>query len=260
VLPAILADVRHRLKEAQRAIPAVEVRRQAEESPDPVSFVAAVDRRGTSVIAEAKRASPSRGVLLDPYDPVELARAYKRGGARALSVLTERDHFAGSGADLQAVARETDLPVLRKDFLVDAYQCWEARAWGASAALLIVAVLEKGALADLHALLTELQVTPLVEVHTEAEAERALNAGVEVIGVNNRDLSTFRTDLSVTERVGAMLPEGVRVVSESGIASREDVLRVERVGASAVLVGEALVTAPDPVGCLAELTGTEETA
>ena len=208
-----------------------------------------------SVIAEFKRRSPSRGLIRDDLHPVQVAQAYEVAGAAALSVLTEEQYFGGSLEDLQQARAATLLPTLRKDFIVDPYQIWEAKAWGASAALLIVAALPDERLRDLRALLQEVELDALVEVHTVAEADRALAAGATILGVNNRDLATFETDLAVTARVGARAPGDVLLVSESGIRSRADVLEVERAGARAVLVGEALVTAGDPGAKVKELIG-----
>jgi indole-3-glycerol phosphate synthase len=243
--------------DTQRRVTLAEVRRSAEAAPARPSFRAALAAPGTSLIAEAKCASPSRGVLREPYDPVELARTYEAAGARAMSVLTEPEFFRGAPDHLRAVREACSLPLLRKDFLVDPYQVWEARAWGASAALLIVAALDDALLRDLHALAEEVGLDALVEAHTEAEADRALAAGARIVGVNNRDLRTFDTDRATTARVAARLPQDVLLVSESGIHTRAHVQEVEAAGASAVLVGEALVTAEDPAERIAELIGRE---
>jgi indole-3-glycerol phosphate synthase len=208
-----------------------------------------------ALIAEAKHASPSHGVLRDPYDPAALAREYETAGARAISVLTEPEFFAGSGEHLRSVVSASTLPVLRKDFVVDAYQCWEAKAWGAAAVLLIAAALGEGELPGLIALVRELGMTPLVEIHSLAEAERALAAGADVVGVNNRDLATFRTDIATTLEVSRAVPHTCLLVSESGIRSRADVERVAEAGVSAVLVGEALVTAARPGAKARQLVG-----
>jgi indole-3-glycerol phosphate synthase len=221
----------------------------------PRSFRDALRGEQVALIAEAKRASPSRGVLRDPYDPVQLAREYEVGGAQALSVLTEPEFFGGRPEHLQAVAQASGLPVLRKDFVVDPYQCWEAKAWGAAAVLLIAAALGEDELRSLIALARELALSPLVEVHSPAEAKRALDAGADVVGVNNRDLNTFRTDLKTTLEVGRALPPSCLLISESGIHSAADVRRVAAAGASAVLVGEALVTATQPGAKARELVG-----
>jgi indole-3-glycerol phosphate synthase len=256
LLAEIVDSVERRLEETKRERPLARVRADAEAAPRRPPLAAALDAAGTSLIAEAKRRSPSRGVLREPYDAAELALQYVGAGARAVSVLTEPQFFGGSPEDLAAVRDACAAPILRKDFVVDPYQVFEARAWGASAVLLIVASLDDARLADLRSLASELGLDALVEVHTEREAERALAAGAAIVGVNNRDLATFRTDRSTTARIARTLPRGTRVVAESGIANRADVLEVERGGACAVLVGEALVTAPDPAAKVRELLGT----
>ncbi len=258
VLAGIVARVREDLAEAKRRMPPGAARAAAESAPPRPSFAAALREPGTTLVAEAKRRSPSRGVLRDPYDAAQLARAYAAGGARAVSVLTEPHFFGGAPEHLHAVRDAVPLPILRKDFVVDEFQLFEARAWGASAALLIVAALEDARLADLLAACSGAGLDALVEVHTEAEAERALRAGARILGVNNRDLATFRTDLAVTARVARAVPSGVPLVAESGIHARADVLEVERAGACAVLVGEALVTAGDPFAKARELLGRED--
>jgi indole-3-glycerol phosphate synthase len=257
ILDRIVERVRERLEDRRLELPASEMRARAESAPSGPSFRAALGERGISLIAEAKRASPSRGVLRDPYDPAALAAEYEAAGARAVSILTERDFFHGAPEHLEAARRVTRLPLLRKDFLVDPYQCWEAKAWGASAALLIVALLDDALLRDLHALLGEIGLDALVEVHTEREAERALALPSVILGVNNRDLATFETDRATTARIAAVAPGGVPLVSESGIHSREHVLEVERAGACAVLVGEALLVCERPGDKIRELVGAK---
>ncbi len=255
VLERIVDSVRGRLENRKRDTPIADVRRAAESAADRPSFREALAADGTSLIAEAKCASPSKGVMCAPYDPVALAETYERAGARAMSVLTEPDFFRGAPEHLQSVRDACGLPLLRKDFLVDPYQLWEAKAWGASAALLIVAALDDAVLRDLRTLAGELSVDALVEVHTEAEAERALTSDAAILGVNHRDLRTFETDRAITARIADLVPADVLLVSESGIHTRAHVEEVERAGASAVLVGEAIVTAPDPAGKIAELLG-----
>jgi indole-3-glycerol phosphate synthase len=257
-LDRIVARARERLEETKRGTPLAAVRAAAREAGPAPPFRAALERPGTSLIAEAKRRSPSKGVLREPYDPVALATAYEAAGARAVSVLTEPEFFGGEPAHLQAVQRAVTLPVLRKDFVLEEYQLHEARAWGASAALVIVAALDDARLGELRAAAEEIGVEALVEVHTEHEAERALRAGATLLGVNNRDLATFRTDRATTARIAKAVPPGVLLVSESGILTRADVREAEAAGARAVLVGEALVTAADPGAKVAELLGRAE--
>jgi indole-3-glycerol phosphate synthase len=224
----------------------------------PRSLAAALTPRapgGVEILAELKRASPVKGVLAAGFDPVARAADYVHGGAAALSVLTD-PHFQGSLPDLDSVRGRVDCPVLEKDFVVDEYQLWEARAHGADAVLLIVAILDRGQLTDLFQAAKGLGLSALVEVHREAELDRAADLGAGVIGVNNRDLTTFLTDLATTERLAPRAPAGACVVSESGIATRADVQRVVAVGAHAVLVGESLSRSGDPAAKLRELLGT----
>lgn len=213
---------------------------------------AALAAPGVRVIAEVKRASPSKGDLAPGLDAVDQARAYVTGGAAAVSVLTEPDRFRGSLADLEAVAA-LGTPALRKDFTVDPYQVWEARAHGASAVLLIVAALDDAALVALHAEAESAGLTALVEVHDDVELERALRVGPRVVGVNARDLRTFEVDRDAFARLRPDIPDGVVAVDESGIAGPDDVVRAGQQGADAVLVGESLVTAADPAAATAAL-------
>jgi indole-3-glycerol phosphate synthase len=211
---------------------------------------------GIRLLAELKRASPVAGVLARDFDPVPCAPRYVRAGASALSVLTDV-HFQGSLDDLDTVRRLVDVPVLQKDFVVDEFQLWEARARGADAVLLIAAILPGGRLADLFHAARGLGLDALVEVHDAAELARAADLGAGLIGINNRDLATFRTDLATTERLAPRAPAGACLVSESGIAGRDDVLRVMRAGVHAVLVGESLSRSADPAGKIAELLGRD---
>ena len=208
---------------------------------------------GVSIIAEVKRKSPSKGALADIPDPAELAAQYAAGGARVISVLTERRRFGGSQADLDAVRAVVDVPVLCKDFVVTSYQVHEARAHGADVVLLIVAALEQNALVGLLERVESLGMTALVEVHTEAEADRAMEAGASVIGVNARDLTTLQVDRSTFEKIAPGLPSGVVKVAESGVRGPHDLISYAAAGADAVLVGEGLVTAGDPRQAVADL-------
>jgi indole-3-glycerol phosphate synthase len=220
-----------------------EVARRAREAAPARPFVAALRRKTVALIAEVKHASPSKGVLIENFDPVALARIYADNGAAAISVLTDEQFFMGSLTDLKAVRAAVSVPVLRKDFIIDPYQVYEARASGADATLLIVAALEDAQLADLYTLITELGMAALVEVHNEGELERALAIGVSLIGINNRDLKTFHEDLGTTARLVRKLSERETVVAESAIRSKEDVQAMGELGAHAVLVGEGLVKA-----------------
>lgn len=218
----------------------------------PRDFAAALARPGLSIIAEIKRRSPSRGPLVESLDPAELARAYEAGGAAALSVLTDREFFGGSEQDLMAARSAVCLPVLRKDFTIDEYQIYEARAIGADAILLIARILDDAQLRDLNAIAAAVGLAALVETHVAAEVDRALAAGATIIGVNSRDLDTFevRLDaaLALRPRIGAAI-----AVAESGVHTAEDVCRVRAAGFDATLVGESLVRSGDPRTKLAEL-------
>ncbi|HHW42963.1 MAG TPA: indole-3-glycerol phosphate synthase TrpC [Desulfotomaculum sp.] len=210
-----------------------------------------------ALMAEIKRASPSKGWIRKGLRPVELARTYMRAGAAAISILTDNRFFRGHRAFLPLVRRESPLPLLRKDFIIDPYQIYEARYLGADAVLLIAAVLDDGRLAGFQQLAAELGLSALVEVHTAEELKRALDAGATVVGINNRDLRTFQTDLSTTCRLREKITDPrVLVVSESGIHTRRDMLALAACGVDAVLVGEALVRASDPGEKVKELLGT----
>jgi indole-3-glycerol phosphate synthase len=257
-LEELVDATRRRLDERKRRRPLGDVELEAAGRPECRPFREALSRPGTSVIAEYKRRSPSAGVIREGADVADLVRAYERGGAAALSVLTEEDHFGGSLADLHEAAATCDLPVLRKDFTIDPYQVFEAKAAGGDAVLLVVGALEPAELATLHGLARDLDVDALVEVHDEAELEVALAIDAEVIGINNRDLEDFSVDLSRTFELLTDVPAGKTVVSESGIATREQVEELEQVGVDAVLIGETLMRAPDPEAAVRELTRTEE--
>jgi indole-3-glycerol phosphate synthase len=210
---------------------------------------------GVSLLAEIKRRSPSKGVLAENLDAGKTARLYESAGASAISVLTEKAFFSGSNDDLAAVRESSTLPVLRKDFMLDEYQVWESRAIGADAILLIAAILEPDELRKLHALAREIALEVLIEVHSEEELREALSVDPEIVGINNRNLETFEVDLGVTERLRPLIPGGIACVSESGIRNRRDVLRMGDLGVDAVLVGEEIVTSPDPGKRIQELLG-----
>jgi indole-3-glycerol phosphate synthase len=210
------------------------------------------------VIAECKRRSPSRGVLAADYDPVAIARQYERGGAAALSVLTEPAFFDGSLEHLTAVRSAVGIPLLRKDFVVDDYQLLEARASGADAVLLIVAALVQADLVRLQRRAWDLGLAALVEVHDEPEVGRAVDAGARLIGVNNRNLRTLAVDVEASHRLAALIPAGVVGVSESGLQSRGDLERLSAAGYRAFLIGERFMTDPDPAKAIAELIGPPE--
>ncbi|UNO41486.1 indole-3-glycerol phosphate synthase TrpC [Streptomyces sp. MST-110588] len=243
VLDEIIDGVREDLAERRRRVPERELRDRVAHTAPALDAVAALRKpTGIQVIAEVKRASPSKGALADIADPAALAATYEKSGAAAVSVLTEQRRFRGSLADLDAVRARVNIPVLRKDFIVTPYQLWEARAHGADLALLIVAALEQDLFRDLLALATELGLTVLVEVHDEAETDRALDAGATMIGVNNRNLKTLDVDRDTFARLAPRIPPSVVRVAESGFRGPQDVAAVAAHGADAVLVGEALVT------------------
>ena len=212
-----------------------------------------VERGDAAVIAEVKKASPSKGVIRADFQPAKIAASYEAGGAACLSVLTDIDFFQGADAYLQAARGACSLPVLRKDFTLDPYQIWEARALGADAILLIVACLELPLLKDLHDCATELELDVLVEVHDEAELDEALTLGGDLIGINNRDLRTFETSLDTTYRLLERIPAGVQVVTESGFSARDQVIEMRRNGVDTFLIGETFMRASDPGAALADM-------
>jgi indole-3-glycerol phosphate synthase len=250
ILDQILAHKREEVARRKAAVAQRALEERAGEQAPAVDFAEALRQAGVRLIAEVKRASPSKGLLRPHLDPAPWALQYAEHGAVAISVLTDERFFQGSLADLEAVkemlaALGHGLPVLRKDFILDPYQVYEARAAGADAVLLIAAALEMEAMGDLLALTRELGMEALVEVHDRAELERALPLSPGMVGINNRDLHTFRVDLSTTLALRRHVPPEVAVVSESGIHGPEDVRRLARAGVDAMLVGEALVTAHD---------------
>ena len=255
-LADILARKRDEVAAARRAVPEAELRARARDRAAPRGFEAALSLRGgpARIVAEVKRASPSAGAIRAGLDAVAQARAYAAAGAAAISVLTDGPGFGGSLADLAAVRAAVEVPLLRKDFVVDAYQLLEARAHGADAALLIVAALDADPLRRLLEGCRELGLAALVEVHDAPEVEAALRAGARLVGVNNRDLRTFVVDLATSERLLPLLPADVRGVAESGVRTAEDARRLRRAGAANLLVGEALVRAADPGALLREMT------
>ena len=248
VLSAIVAGVREDLQRRMAARPRAAVEAAAVQRAPARDFAAALQGDGVSLIAEVKKASPSRGVIREDFDPVEVARIYARTGADAISVLTEGRHFGGSPSHLAAVVDAlgpSGPPVLRKDFIVDPYQVYEARALGADCVLLIAALLGQSELMDMLHLSHALGMRSLVEAHDEAELDTAVDSGALIIGINNRDLRTLHVDLATYERLRPRVPAGRLVVSESGIRRREDVERLAACGVDAVLVGEALMAAAD---------------
>ena len=257
ILDEIVAAKRVEVEAAKEAVGLAALEQAAAGQPRPLNLSGALIGGGVRLIAEVKKASPSRGLLSPDFDPVRLADIYVKNGAAAVSCLTD-PRFQGELEHLAQIKREGAsgrAPVLRKDFIIDPYQLYEARAAGADGVLLIVAILSPGLLASLLEEARSLWMQCLVEVHDEAELAAAVDAGAEIIGINNRNLHTFTTDLGVTERLAPLVPRGKVVVSESGIFSREDLRRLGRARINAALVGEALVTAPDVAAKVRELSG-----
>ena len=262
ILDKIVAAKRVELAEAKAAAPLGNVQQLAAEQPRPLDLSGALMGGGVRLVAEVKKASPSRGLLSPDFDPMRLAETYVANGAAAVSCLTD-PRFQGELAHLTEIKQSGasgDAPVLRKDFIFDPYQVHEARAAGADGILLIVAILEPSKLKELLETARSLLMQCLVEVHDEGELETALEAGAGIIGINNRDLHTFTTDLAVTQRLAPMVPGGRVVVSESGIFTSDDMQLLSRSRVNAALVGEAIVTAPDVAAKVRELSGQHEPA
>ena len=259
ILQKIVAVKRDEVAAGRAVRDLASLRREAEALGGQRDFVAALQRRveagRAAVIAEVKKASPSKGVLRADFRPAEIAASYERHGAAALSVLTDGPFFQGSRAALEAARAATALPVLRKDFMIDAWQLYEARAMGADCVLLITAILDDTELADFEATAQDLGMAVLVEVHDEAELERALRLSTPLVGINNRNLRTFEVSLDATLAMLPKVPADRLVVSESGIHAPADIARLRAAGVHAYLVGEAFMRAPDPGAALASLVG-----
>ncbi|MGH2458757.1 MAG: indole-3-glycerol phosphate synthase TrpC [Chloroflexota bacterium] len=246
ILDDIVANTRLELAEARRRLPESELLDRVKEAPPPRDYAGALRGDDIRLIAEIKKASPSKGVLRGDFDPLAIAAGYVAAGAHAVSVLTDHKFFQGSLNDLYRVSQSCTLPLLRKDFVVDPYQVYEAVVAGASSALLIVGILDDAELAELIALQRSLGLEPQVEVHDEAQVERALRADARIVGINNRDLRTFKVDLATTERLRPLIPPDRIVVSESGIHTSDDVARLRRAGVQAMHIGESLMASADP--------------
>jgi indole-3-glycerol phosphate synthase len=260
VLDDIIVGVRADLAEREQRTPMADLQELVAAAAPPRDPMPAFAAPGVSVIAEVKRASPSKGDLAPIADPAALAREFAQGGAAAISVLTERRRFGGSLDDLRAVRAAVDTPILRKDFIVTSYQLWEARAAGADLALLIVAALAQPELNALLEVTAEVGLTALVEVHDEDELDRALAAGATLVGVNARNLRTLDVQPDTFTRLAPRVPDGVVTVAESGIRGPDDVRRFADAGADVVLVGEALVTGDDPRGTVEKMVAAGERA
>ena len=252
-----LADyARQRVEEARRQTPLAEIKRQALALPKgDFRFEKALAKPGLSFICECKKASPSKGLIAADFPYLQIAKEYEAAGADAISVLTEPKWFLGSDRYLEEIASAVSTPCLRKDFTVDEFMIYEAKLLGASAVLLICAILDDAQLRESLALCDGLGLSALVEAHDEAEVDRALNAGARILGVNNRDLKNFTVDTENSRRLRARIPEDVLFVSESGVRTAEDVARLAAIGADAVLIGETLMRAPDKTAKLRELKG-----
>lgn len=253
ILNKIVADKREEVEQRKRSVPLKELEVRIRRRESPLDFTGALRGKGMSLIAEVKQASPSRGLLRSDFDPVKLAETYAASGAAAVSVLTEEKYFRGSLEHLAAVREKVETPLLRKDFIFDPYQVYEARAYGADALLLITAILRQKQLEELIAVSHGLGLSCLVEVHDEAEIGRAARAGARITGINNRDLKTLAVDINTTRRLAPLLPAGCTAVSESGIRGGEEVRKMKEWGISAILVGETLVTAEDIPARIREL-------
>lgn len=246
VLDKIYARKREEVETASKQLPLDELKKQVEDAPSTRGFLKAlIGAPGLALIAEVKKASPSKGLIRPNFDPAEVARTYEAAGAHCLSVLTDKDYFQGSPENLRIAKSVTSLPCLRKDFLYDEYQVYEARAWGADAILLIVAMLEPDRLKELHHQAVELGMDVLVEVHSEEELMVALAVGAKLIGVNNRNLKTFETSLETSKRLIPMIPPYAVAISESALHTPEDVVKVKEFGAKGVLIGTSFCSSPD---------------
>lgn len=254
VLDKILEHKVSEITAAQARVPLPQVIDRAKSAAPPRDMLAALRRDTVALIAEVKHASPSKGVLIELFDPVALGTVYAQHGAAAISILTDEKFFMGHLDHLTAVRHAVEIPVLRKDFVLDPYQVYEGRAAGADAILLIVAALADNQLTELHALIRELGMAALVEVHNEAELERALQIDPLLLGINNRDLKTFHVDLDTTARLARLVPDDVILVTESGIRNEADVRWMSQMGAHAVLVGEALVQAENTAQAVQEMS------
>jgi len=255
ILDQIVADNLEELESRKRSLPLKELQTVALEQPSPFGFASALHGNHIKLIAEVKKASPSRGVIRSDFNPVAIAQTYAVNGAAAISVLTEARYFQGSLNHLRDIRKALGnrLPLLRKDFLCDPYQVYESRAYGADSVLLIVAILTPEKLKELLGLSHELGMSCLAEVHNEAELEIALKGGARIIGINNRDLTTLTVDLTTTERLRPLIPKDRTVVSESGIKDRSDMRKLKKWGVDAVLIGESLMSAPNIATKMKEL-------
>ena len=256
-LQKILEHKKQEISERKVLLPLSELKRRLAETSVPRNFEGTIRSRQEALIAEVKRSSPSRGRIRQDFDPVAIARVYAESGAAAISVLTDQRFFEGHDSFLRQVRKSVSIPLLRKDFIIDPYQIYETRLLGGDAILFIARALDSGSLLEFLCLSSELELSALVEIHDEADLDKAGIAGARVIGINNRDLSTFTTDLETTIRLAPLLPKGVIVISESGIRCRRDIERLRAAGVHGFLVGETLMTAENIAEKIKELLGTE---
>jgi indole-3-glycerol phosphate synthase len=256
ILDDIVASKREEVELAKAETPVEKLREQSAQAPSPRDFLGPLSLGPPiRLIAEVKKASPSAGIIRADFDPAGIARIYQKHGASCISVLTDGPYFQGSLEDLEKVRAAVDLPVLRKDFIIDPYQVWQSRAAGADAVLLIAECLDDYTLHKLHDAIVELGMTPLVEIHQSENLRRALDAGSQLVGINNRDLRTFHTDLDHCIRLRRQVPAGRIVVGESGIRTRRDVEQLQTAGLHAMLVGETLMAKSDIRKAVDELLG-----
>jgi indole-3-glycerol phosphate synthase len=257
ILQKIVESKREEVARQKEILPLGELRQMLADRSPTRDFEGAIRNRDCAVIAEVKRSSPSKGRIREDFDPVGIAGIYEDNGASAISILTERKFFEGNTAYVPQISSVVGLPLLRKDFIIDPYQINETRVLGADALLLIARLLEAGELRDFIGLASELGLAALVEVHDAADMEKAVSSGARIVGINNRDLATFRTDLDVSIRLARRIPKAITVVSESGIASRGDIEKLMEAGIHAFLVGESLMREKDVGKKLRELLGKE---
>ncbi len=257
ILDQIVTTKRQEVASLKKTTPLARLQEATNNLPPTRDFKQAISNRPCAIIAEVKRSSPSKGRIREHFDPVQIASLYQEHGAQAVSVLTDEQFFEGKGAYLAAIKKAIALPVLRKDFIIDEYQIYETRVLGGDALLLIASILDKGQLQEYIQLAEQLGVAPLVEVHTREELTKALNAGAEIIGINNRDLQTFTTDLKRTLELAPLIPQGKTIVAESGIATRRDIELLMQAGVHCFLIGETLMRAHDIGKKLGELLATE---
>jgi indole-3-glycerol phosphate synthase len=255
ILEEIAAKRKIQLQREMSAHPLDEIKRKIQQLPPPINFKDTLKKQGISIIAEVKRASPSKGLICSDFHPAQIARQYEIASADAISVLTEETFFRGSSDVLCEVRASVRLPILRKDFIINPYQIYESRAIGADAILLIASLLDSEELTEFKKAADSLGLACLMEAHNEAEVEKVLEAGAEIVGINNRNLSNFHVDLETTKRLAQLVPKECVLVSESGFQKRADVIFAQQAGANALLIGETLMRSADPSAMLRELRG-----